>query len=160
MDYRTIGYKSYGFILFYGIIEAFLITAVVVFAMKYAETKENLAILIIASALVLVALVLFIFEFLEPKKKIQIDEKSLKLGFRNKETVILFDDFLDANIYGKSVISKSGKLKILTKKGFHFVENVADVEVVKTALLQAAYSYKIKEIERQEGESKNEDWSN
>jgi hypothetical protein len=32
--------------------------------------------------------------------------------------------------------------------------------VVKTALLQAAYSYKIKEIERQEGESKNEDWSN
>jgi len=54
--------------LFYfnGIIEAFLITAVVVFAMKYAETKENLAILIIASALVLVALVLFIFEFLEP----------------------------------------------------------------------------------------------
>lgn len=155
MNYKTIGYKSYSYIVFYGIIEAFLVFLIVMFSKMLNESKEYVAFLIISAVLFLVALAMFIATLLEPKEKIQINENSLKLNYRNKEIIISFEDFLDANIYGKSIINKAGKLRFLTKKGIHHMENVADVDVVKSMLLQAAYTYKIKLMEKKEENNGN-----
>ena len=118
---KTIGTKSYKFILLE--IVAFVIGSILslLFIYDYSQTRGEICLIFGILSLCCVVFIVYILSkaFIRPKNIIQVDEKGLYLNFsKNRIVYILFRDI--ENVYGDRIsalraIYKFGTLHIQTK---------------------------------------------
>ena len=134
---KTIGTKSYNFILLE--IVAFVIGSILslLFIYDYSQTRREICLIFGILSLCCVVFIVYILSkaFIRPKNIIQVDEKGLYLNFsKNRVVYILFRDI--ENVYGDRIsalraIYKFGTLHIQTKDKKYkigVVNNVLEIE--------------------------------
>ncbi len=119
---KTIGTKSYKFILLE--IVSFVISIIfsILFLHDYSQTTRDICLIfgVLMFCFSIITSYLLVKVFIRPKNIVQVDEKGIYLNFsRNRKTYILFRDI--ENVYGDRIsatrgfIYKFGTLHIQTK---------------------------------------------
>ena len=146
---KTIGTKSYKFILLEIVALIIGLILLILFMYDYSQTRREICLIFGTLSLCFVVFLVFTLTkcFIRPKNIVQVDEKGIYLNFsRNRIVYILFRDV--ENVYGdrilaRRVIYKFGTLYVQTKNKKYKIGVINDIqEIEKYIYSKIAWKFK------------------